>query len=96
MRLENTWLNLFGQDLSGRDFILIIGGLFLLTKSTREIHASLEIEEESAQASGTASFFSVLIQVAILDVVFSLDSVITAVGRCDVVRVQIHCAVRGQ
>lgn len=93
MRLENTWLSIFGQDLSGRDFILIIGGLFLLTKSTREIHASLEIEEHEHTAKGAPSFFSVLIQIAILDVVFSLDSVITAVGLVDQVSIMVIAIV---
>lgn len=93
MRLENTWLSIFGQDLSGRDFILIIGGLFLLTKSTREIHASLEIEEEHSTARVQPSFFSVLIQIAILDVVFSLDSVITAVGLVDEISIMVIAIV---
>ncbi|MCL4126922.1 UNVERIFIED_CONTAM: hypothetical protein GTU68_051393, partial [Idotea baltica] len=93
MRLENTWLTLFGQDLSGRDFILIIGGLFLLTKSTREIHASLEIEEEETASRTQPSFLSVLIQIAILDVVFSLDSVITAVGLVDQVSIMVIAIV---
>ena len=93
MRLENTWLSIFGQDLSGRDFILIVGGLFLLTKSTREIHASLEIEEEHATNAATAGFFSVLIQIAILDVVFSLDSVITAVGLVDQISIMVIAIV---
>lgn len=93
MRLENTWLSILGQDLSGRDFILIIGGLFLLTKSTREIHSSLEIEEESHSARTQPSFFSVLIQIAILDIVFSLDSVITAVGLVDQVSIMVIAIV---
>jgi len=93
MRLENTWLSILGQDLSGRDFILIIGGLFLLTKSTREIHASLEIEEEHVNTRSQPSFFSVLIQIAILDVVFSLDSVITAVGLVDELSIMVIAIV---
>lgn len=93
MRLENTWLSIFGQDLSGRDFILIVGGLFLLTKSTREIHASLEIEDEHVTSGASASFFSVLIQIAILDVVFSLDSVITAVGLVDQISIMVIAIV---
>lgn len=93
MRLENTWVSVFGQDLSGRDFILIIGGLFLLSKSTREIHASLEIEEETINPKSQPSFFSVLIQIAILDVVFSLDSVITAVGLVDQLSIMVIAIV---
>jgi len=93
MRLQDTWVSIFGQDLSGRDFILIIGGLFLLTKSTREIHASLEIEEETHSSRGQVSFFSVLVQIAILDVVFSLDSVITAVGLVDELAIMVIAIV---
>lgn len=93
MRLENTWLSFFGQDLSGRDFILIIGGLFLLTKSTREIHASLEIEEDGINPRVAPGFFAVMIQIAILDVVFSLDSVITAVGLVDQVSIMVIAIV---
>lgn len=93
MRLQDPWLTLLGQELSGRDFILIFGGLFLLTKSTREIHASLEIEEEHASAQKQASYFSVLIQIAILDVVFSLDSVITAVGLVDQISIMVIAIV---
>lgn len=93
MRLENTWVSVLGQDLSGRDFILIIGGLFLLTKSTREIHSSLEIEEDEINPRVAPSFFAVLIQIAILDVVFSLDSVITAVGLVDQVSIMVIAIV---
>lgn len=93
MRLENTWLSIFGQHLSGRDFILIFGGLFLLTKSTREIHSSLEIEEDEVSQRTQPSFFSVLVQIAILDMVFSLDSVITAVGLVDHVSIMVIAIV---
>lgn len=93
MRLENTWVSLFDQNLSGRDFILIIGGLFLLTKSTREIHASLEIEEDDVNPRALPSFFAVMIQIAILDVVFSLDSVITAVGLVDQISIMVIAIV---
>lgn len=93
MRLQDPWLTFLGQELSGRDFILIFGGLFLLTKSTREIHASLEIEEDEVTARATPSFFSVLVQIAILDVVFSLDSVITAVGLVDQVSIMVIAIV---
>lgn len=73
-------IEFFNQELSGRDLILIVGGLFLLYKSTTEIHHSLEGVEEHATLKGRASFGSILMQIAILDIVFSLDSVITAVG----------------
>lgn len=80
MRLTSPWFSIFGQEISGRDFILIVGGLFLLAKSTHEIHDKLEGVEHESTAKGRASFTSVLIQIMLLDIVFSLDSVITAVG----------------
>ena len=69
-----------GNEISGRDLILILGGLFLLAKSTYEIHDKLEGEEGHASKKVAASFTSVIIQIMVLDIVFSLDSVITAVG----------------
>jgi predicted tellurium resistance membrane protein TerC len=78
-----------GQEISGRDVILIGGGLFLLGKSTYEIHENLEGEEGHSSARVKATFASVLIQIIILDMVFSLDSVITAVGMVDQVSVMI-------
>jgi predicted tellurium resistance membrane protein TerC len=78
--LTESWFSLFGNSISGRDIILIGGGLFLLAKSTHEIHNSLEGPDEDAPSVGAASIGSVLLQVAVLDMIFSLDSVITAVG----------------
>ncbi|MDD2276818.1 MAG: TerC family protein [Smithellaceae bacterium] len=78
--LTQPWFTLFGLDISGRDIILIGGGLFLLAKATHEIHSSLEGVEEEKPKLKTVSLAPVLIQIALLDVVFSLDSVITAVG----------------
>ena len=78
-----------GQKISGRDVILILGGLFLLGKSTFEIHENLEGDEGHSSARVKATFASVLIQIVILDMVFSLDSVITAVGMVDQVSVMI-------
>lgn len=82
MGLVDPLFTIFGREISARDLILIGGGLFLLAKSTHEIHDSLEIT--TAEASGVsvarASFMSILVQIAIIDIVFSLDSVITAVG----------------
>ncbi len=69
-----------GQEISGRDLILLGGGLFLLVKSTSEIHESLEGPEETRQHQSVASFAGVLAQIAVIDIIFSLDSVITAVG----------------
>ena len=80
MGLVEPWFSIFEIEISGRDIILIIGGLFLLAKSTHEIHNSLEIVQETETAYRAAGFYSVLVQIAILDIVFSLDSVITAVG----------------
>ena len=84
MGLTDPWFTVFGQEISGRDIILILGGLFLLAKSTHEIHNSIEgVEEEQATSAKANGFMMVLIQIAILDIVFSLDSVITAVGLVD-------------
>lgn len=83
MGLEETWFTVLGQEISGRDVILIGGGLFLLFKSTHEIHNSLEGTEENSSVPVVAGLGSVLVQIAILDIVFSLDSVITAVGLVD-------------
>ncbi len=81
MSLTHPFISPFGYDISGRDIILIGGGLFLLYKATIEIHQSVEGGDEEAELkSGSSNFFIVLIQIAILDIVFSLDSVITAVG----------------
>jgi predicted tellurium resistance membrane protein TerC len=80
MGLKDAWFTILGQEISGRDFILIAGGLFLLYKSTHEIHQSMEGIEEEASVPKVAGLASVLVQIAILDIVFSLDSVITAVG----------------
>ncbi len=84
---------ILGQEISGRDLVLIIGGLFLLAKSTREIHGSLEGEEGHKSAKIYPSFASVLIQIAILDMVFSLDSVITAVGMVDQIEIMIAAVI---
>jgi predicted tellurium resistance membrane protein TerC len=80
MSLKETWFTVLAQDISGRDVILILGGLFLLFKATHEIHNSLEGVEEDTKVPVVAGLGSVLVQIAILDIVFSLDSVITAVG----------------
>jgi predicted tellurium resistance membrane protein TerC len=70
----------WGQSVSGKDLVLLIGGLFLIAKSTHEIHNSLEGEKGTAVKKGYSSFAGVIIQIVLLDIVFSLDSVITAVG----------------
>ena len=89
MRLEAGLFTLFEVEFSGRDLILIAGGLFLLAKATLEIHTSLEGHEKGAAEVAAASFVSVIVQIAIIDIVFSLDSVITAVGMADHVTVMI-------
>lgn len=84
---------IFGQEISGRDLVLLIGGLFLLAKSTHEIHGSLEGEEGHKSAKIYPSLVGVLIQIALLDMVFSLDSVITAVGMVDNLWIMIAAVV---
>ncbi len=78
--LTQPWFSILGNDISGRDIILVGGGLFLLAKATHEIHGSLEGIEESKPALKHATVAAVLFQIAVIDIVFSLDSVITAVG----------------
>jgi len=80
VKLTEPFFIIFEIGLSGRDLILILGGLFLLAKSTMEIHSKLEGEEEHHEVKARISFIGVLIQIALLDIVFSLDSVITAIG----------------
>ena len=82
-----------GEEISGRDLVLILGGLFLLAKSTHEIHGNLEGEEGEKSVRVAPSMMSVLIQIALLDIVFSLDSVITAVGMVDEIGVMIAAVV---
>src|SRR5260221_4328642 len=83
----------FRQEISGRDLILIAGGLFLLWKSTREIHQLLEGEKGEASAAAGATFYGVILQVMIIDIVFSFDSIITAVGMVDRVEVMIAAVI---
>ncbi len=93
MGLIEPLFTLLGQEISGRDIILVVGGLFLLAKSTHEIHASFEIIESHETAPRRVSYFSVLAQIAVLDIVFSLDSVITAVGLVDHVSIMVIAIV---
>lgn len=79
----------WGLEISGRDLILLLGGLFLIAKSTHEIHQKLEASEEVSDFKGHPSFTSVLIQIMLLDIVFSLDSVITAVGMVNVISIMV-------
>ena len=93
MRLTTPLFELFGHGVSGRDLILLVGGLFLIGKSTHEIHSKLEGEEGHASARVAPTFTSVIIQILLLDIVFSLDSVITAVGMVDNIWVMVTAVV---
>ena len=85
--------SVLGKGISGRDLILLLGGLFLLYKATTEIHSKLEGEEEEHKTVRVPSFNGVIVQILLLDIVFSLDSVITAVGMADEVLVMIIAVV---
>ena len=91
--LTEPWFEILDHEFSGRDLILLAGGFFLLYKATTEIHAKLEGEEHHEEGQGTASFASVIAQIMALDIVFSLDSVITAVGMADDIEVMIAAVV---
>jgi predicted tellurium resistance membrane protein TerC len=78
--LVDPWFTLFNQEISGRDLVLIGGGLFLLAKATHEIHGSLESTNEHEKPRVGYGFYATIVQITLLDIVFSLDSVITAVG----------------
>ncbi len=93
IRLTAPLFTVVGTNISGRDLILILGGLFLLAKSTHEIHDKLEGEEGHASGRVAASFASVIIQIMLLDIVFSLDSVITAVGMVDELWVMVTAVI---
>jgi predicted tellurium resistance membrane protein TerC len=93
MGLTEPFFTAVGQEISGRDLILIVGGLFLIAKSTHEIHDKLEGEEGHSSAKVAASFAAVIVQILLLDIVFSLDSVITAVGMAEHVAVMILAVV---
>ncbi|HXQ34988.1 MAG TPA: TerC family protein, partial [Anaerolineales bacterium] len=80
-------------EISGRDLVLLAGGVFLIWKATREIHDKLEGEEGQASARVQASFWNVIIQIMLLDIVFSLDSVITAVGMVDELSIMIAAVI---
>ena len=92
-RLTTPLFHIFSHSVSGRDLILVVGGVFLLGKSTLEIHDKLEGEEGHASANIKASFWSVIVQIMLLDIVFSLDSVITAVGMANEVVVMVTAVI---
>jgi predicted tellurium resistance membrane protein TerC len=93
IKLTAPWFNILGHDISGRDLILLLGGLFLIAKSTHEIHHKLEGEDGSASSRVYPSFRSVVLQIMLLDIVFSLDSVITAVGMVDTLWVMVTAVI---
>jgi predicted tellurium resistance membrane protein TerC len=91
--LVEPLFSVFDQSFSGRDLILLIGGLFLIWKSTGEIHHSLEGDEAPADIKAKVSFMAIIVQIMLIDLVFSLDSIITAVGMVDDVRIMIAAVV---
>ena len=93
IRLTAPLFTVLGEEISGRDLILFIGGLFLLGKSTYEIHERLEGEEGHRSARARSSFVSVIVQITLLDIVFSLDSVLTAIGMADDLAVMVIAVV---
>ena len=93
MRLTTPLFAVFGRSVSGRDLILIAGGLFLVAKATREMHTRLEGEDGEAATRAKVSFAGVVAQILVLDVVFSLDSVITAVGMVDELAIMVTAVI---
>jgi predicted tellurium resistance membrane protein TerC len=91
--LVQPLFTVFAQEISGRDLILILGGLFLVWKSTTEIHGSLEGQEGHTAATVKSTLAAVLVQIMLIDLVFSLDSIITAVGMVDDVRIMIAAVI---
>ena len=91
--LTEPLFTVIGFKISGRDIVLVVGGLFLIWKSVHEIHQRLEGDEGRAGAKVRAAFWSVIIQIMLLDIVFSLDSVITAVGMVDQLEVMIAAVI---
>jgi predicted tellurium resistance membrane protein TerC len=91
--LVTPLFTVLGQSISGRDLILILGGMFLIWKATGEIHQSLEGEEGHASSAVQATFTAVILQIMVVDIVFSLDSIITAVGMVDRVEIMIAAVI---
>lgn len=91
--LTEPLFTIFNQPVSGRDLILLLGGLFLIAKSTHEIHQKLEASDEVSVAKAPTSFVSVIIQILLLDIVFSLDSVITAVGMVNEISIMVAAVI---
>jgi predicted tellurium resistance membrane protein TerC len=93
MTLHQPWITIFGRAMNGRDIILTAGGLFLIAKSTREIHEKMEGTPRGAPLPRRQRFFSVIVQIILLDIVFSLDSVITVVGMAQLLAVMIGAII---
>jgi predicted tellurium resistance membrane protein TerC len=93
LSLQEPIFELFGQGFSWRDVVLGVGGLFLLYKGTQEIHNEVEGEEQESGSVARASFGIIILQIAVLDIVFSLDSVITAVGMAEHIEIMIAAVV---
>lgn len=93
VKLTEPFFTVFGLGFSGRDLILIGGGLFLLAKSTLEIHSKLEGDDEHLEVKAKVSFRGVIVQILLLDIVFSLDSVITAIGMANDLAVMIIAVI---
>jgi predicted tellurium resistance membrane protein TerC len=93
MQLTQPLFNVFDHDFSGRDLILIFGGLFLIYKSVKEIHTKLEAAEEPDRTVAKATYSSIIIQIILLDLVFSLDSVITAVGMIEHIEIMVAAII---
>ncbi len=93
MKLTAPLFTILGNEISGRDIVLIVGGLFLLFKSTMEILTALEGTEPETTVSGSASFIGVVSQIAVIDIIFSLDSVITAVGLAQHIEIMVAAIV---
>jgi predicted tellurium resistance membrane protein TerC len=93
IRLTAPLFSVFAQPFSGRDLILIIGGLFLIAKSTHEMHGRLEGEDGEGPSRVYPAFWSVIVQILLLDIVFSLDSVITAVGMVDRIEIMVTAVI---
>ncbi|MSR74154.1 MAG: TerC family protein [Planctomycetes bacterium] len=89
MKLTTEFFRVAGHGFTGKDLVLLVGGAFLVAKATWEIHEKLEGAEHTTEAAGRRQFVAVLVQIALLDIVFSLDSVITAVGMVDDVRIMV-------
>lgn len=93
VKMTEPFMNIFGHDFSWRDMVLLLGGLFLLWKATMEIHHLAEPEDENSPSKKARTFASVIAQIMVIDIVFSLDSIITAVGMVDHISIMVVAVV---